>query len=429
MNASAALREPGSDSTGRVYAVMPVFNRVEKTLACLRCLATQTVAPGQVIVVDGGSSDGTPELVRKAFPDVVLLSGLGELWWGGATAAGIAWALEGGACDDDYVLMVNNDTLFGPDTLASLLETSHSCGGVVGALVVNERRPNQIIDGGVNISWDPYAFSTEREPDPGRRIKADCDVLPGRCTLVPVSAIRAAGNVDHKAFPHYLADYEFTHRLKHKAGVPLVIDYRALVRTEVDPPSPTVSRTRAQLLWECFNRRSKSNLVDHVRFVLRHAPAPHRTPLAMRLVLVRVYRVLTLGPVLGPVMRTLRRGIHAASALFIGMVRRPRVWLLRLRNLFMGSYLVAARDCRQFGLTAEALVRKGVLVACGFPGHYLFRDGWRVVSADSPAVVRLHRRASSPLFKLRRFLEVRGVLPVEESASVESVAQKQERAR
>ena len=67
-----------------VYVVIPVYNRLTFTLACLNGLHEQTYAPLHIIVVDGGSDDGTPEVVRRHFPHVVLLQDERPLWWGGA---------------------------------------------------------------------------------------------------------------------------------------------------------------------------------------------------------------------------------------------------------------------------------------------------------------------------------------------------------
>ena len=66
-----------------VFAVIPVFNRVYHTLACIELLKKQTYAPLEIIVSDGRSTDDTPAIVRRKYPDVTVLSSNKELWWGG----------------------------------------------------------------------------------------------------------------------------------------------------------------------------------------------------------------------------------------------------------------------------------------------------------------------------------------------------------
>jgi len=45
----------------RVFAIIPVFNRLPFTLACIEHLRSQTYRPLEIIVVDGGSTDDFPE--------------------------------------------------------------------------------------------------------------------------------------------------------------------------------------------------------------------------------------------------------------------------------------------------------------------------------------------------------------------------------
>ncbi len=50
------------EPSGTVYVVIPVFNRLHFTRACLGALQRQTYPNVTVIVADGGSTDGTPEI-------------------------------------------------------------------------------------------------------------------------------------------------------------------------------------------------------------------------------------------------------------------------------------------------------------------------------------------------------------------------------
>jgi GT2 family glycosyltransferase len=403
-----------------IYAVIPVFNRIEHTRSCLDCLLAQraTIVP---VVVDGGSTDGTVELIPREFPQARLLAGFGDLWWGGATAAGIDWVLGNGARDEDYILLVNNDTVFGPDTLACLRETSERHHAAVGSLVVDCDDDTIVIDGGVNINWHPYGFSARKNVTPATPVKLDCDVLPGRCTLVPVPAVRRAGNVDARRFPHYLSDYEFTHRLKRTGGVRLAVDYRAVVRTAVEvTPVDAAAAGWRETLRDAFDRRSKSNIVDHLRFVLRHAPLRHRCHIAGRLVLTRVLRLLRTHPALqtAPASYVLRalRVSRRVLAVLRGLLSQPRRWVTRGGRLLRGPYLVDASDCGRHGLRVEALEDDGLVVASGFDGYYYFGADFAAVRRRGGAAARLYAAASRPGFKFRRFLEVRGVLRPRRSA-------------
>ena len=48
----------------RVSVVVAMFERLERSVACARSLAGQTIDRAEVIFVDDGSEDGTPEAVE-----------------------------------------------------------------------------------------------------------------------------------------------------------------------------------------------------------------------------------------------------------------------------------------------------------------------------------------------------------------------------
>ena len=46
-----------------ITIVIPVYNREVTLLRTLRSIESQSVAPAEVILVDNGSTDGSPELI------------------------------------------------------------------------------------------------------------------------------------------------------------------------------------------------------------------------------------------------------------------------------------------------------------------------------------------------------------------------------
>jgi GT2 family glycosyltransferase len=271
--------------TPTVFAVIPVFNRLHFTRACIQMLKAQTHAPMRIIVSDGGSTDGTVEALRIEHPDVVVLASQAELWWTGAMAAGIELALRESDNSEDCVLMMNNDTQIPPDYVATLLRVSREKGSAVGALIVDSRDPSHVLDAGEYIEWASYSFPVRSHVDPGERLRGDVDVLPGRGSLVPVRMIRETGNVDAALLPHYLADYEFFTRLKRR-GFPLAVCYetRLLAHIEETGIVPQSQLGSFRQVWnERFSRRSMNNAVDHWRFVGRHAPSRWRNRIRVRL--------------------------------------------------------------------------------------------------------------------------------------------------
>jgi glycosyltransferase involved in cell wall biosynthesis len=398
------------DAPEPVFAVIPVFNRLHHTLHCVERLKAQSY-PTRVVVADGGSTDGTPAKLRELHPDITVLAPGRELFWGGASKLGIDHALRQVDGDHAYILMVNNDTTFDNDLVAKLVETSRALGGAgVGAVVVDADDPGIVIDGGICLDWKAYRYSTVKAiPDPPLP-KTDVDMLPGRAGLVPFAAIRKAGSVDAGRFPHYLADYEFTHRLKRRAGLMLAVDYRARVATRVAPARPAPQRKAwRELAGVLFGRRSKSNVLDHYNFIRLHAPPDYRNQLLRRLVKAQI-RTLTGGlgvrfPRLRGLKRRLPLPVRAASRRLARGLRfaRPE----RVMRLLTKPYYVDEADCRGCGLTSQTLLEAGILAPLDRYGLFRFALPRHEVTRLMPQAEALLDKSLRPSHKVRTFLRIR----------------------
>jgi len=257
-----------------VFIVIPVHNHVEESLACLRCLAAQDYPHRSVIVVDGGSTDGTPGRIAAEFHDVTVLPGDDSLWWTGATAMGIEHARRLSR-PGDFILMLNNDTACGPGYLRELVRASLACGrAVTGSLNVAFDDPSRIVDSGVWGDWRTMA-SWQVPIEPASEWTTRVNTLSGRGMLVPVEVFDRIGNVNARKLPHYAADYEFAFRAA-RAGFPLALSYKAVLRVhtaitgrEGDLATPVSPRDVLHLL---FSRRSIRNVRDRLNFVSLACP-------------------------------------------------------------------------------------------------------------------------------------------------------------
>lgn len=277
-----------------VFVVIPVFNRLRFTRDCLRCLREQTYPRLVLIVVDGGSTDGTIEAVKREFADVVLLQGEKELWWAGAMRAGIEYAVTNRLSDEDMVLMMNNDTAIGPPYVDTLVRVSRERNAAVGGLIVDSRDPSRIVDAGESIDWEQYMFPVKTVVNPGEIFCDQIDLLSGRGTLVPMAMIRQAGNVNADVFPHYIADCEFFCRLR-RHGFRLGVSYEAVVKANVVETGLFLNSSRLKIreAWELlFSERSIENLRNHWRFIHHCAPAQWRTRAKILLIMRRLRMVV-----------------------------------------------------------------------------------------------------------------------------------------
>ena len=104
----------------KMYVVIPVHNRKALTRGCLQSLQQQSDENFEIVVIDDGSTDGTSEMIRQQFPNVVLLQGDGNLWWVGAINEGIRHVLD--ICSPDDCILLLNDDLVVPQNYISQLK-------------------------------------------------------------------------------------------------------------------------------------------------------------------------------------------------------------------------------------------------------------------------------------------------------------------
>ncbi len=107
-------REPALPAISVVIVVWNAKKYVVECLESLREYCRDVCA--QVIVVDNASTDGTPELIARMFPDLTLVRNSENLGFAKANNVGIA------RCSNDYVCLVNSDVRFTSDCLSPMLQ-------------------------------------------------------------------------------------------------------------------------------------------------------------------------------------------------------------------------------------------------------------------------------------------------------------------
>jgi GT2 family glycosyltransferase len=238
-----------------IHAVIPVFNRLAMTQSLVTCLREQVVSqPMRMLVVDDGSSDGTaPWLAVQR--DIEVLAGDGTLFWGGAVDLALRH-LQVTAAQDDWVLLMNNDTMVAPDFLQRLLDVAQAhTPAAVGGVVRDEDNPERLLSIGARV--DAWRLITrdlldKSVPQPVSDAVVEVDVLSGRGVLFPLAGLIAAGGMRPLALPHYLADYEVSLRVR-KAGWRLLVLQAAAVYSSDDYGS---TRRALSLREKLFSVRS-----------------------------------------------------------------------------------------------------------------------------------------------------------------------------
>jgi GT2 family glycosyltransferase len=248
-----------------VYCVIPVYNRLPVTKQCLAYLSAQDHRALRVVIVDDASTDGTREyLAQCGIPTLTVLTGDGNLWWAGAMHMGIDYVLKVAALGD-YLLMLNDDVRVGSDYVSTLVADSVAFGGAVIGSPQRDEVTGELIECGYHIDYWRMRFLPVRAADQTQSI----DALPGRGVLFPIRAIRQAGNINAKAFPHYLADLEYSARISE-------LGWRIRISKAADVYSSSESsddEIRAQgVAKEFLSFRSKNNLKQRLLFFSLRGP-------------------------------------------------------------------------------------------------------------------------------------------------------------
>lgn len=203
-----------------IAVLMTCYNRKDKTISCLQSIDKQylsSVIRLDVFLVDDGSTDGTSDTVSNIFPDVLLISGDGSLYWNGGMRLAFQVAIDKGY---DYYLWLNDDTTLVADALIRLIaiaEKNHSC-LVVGS--VQDPITKVHTYGGVRqfSKIRPLKF-VAIEPD--EREVLECDTFNGNCVLIPENIMLQVGNLS-AAYTHSMGDLDYGLRVK-KEGLKNIV--------------------------------------------------------------------------------------------------------------------------------------------------------------------------------------------------------------
>ncbi|HED4877846.1 TPA: glycosyltransferase [Stenotrophomonas maltophilia] len=206
----APFAVPTSD-TPEVSIVIPVYNHVDHTLACLRALAAHPPSVAcEILVVDDGSKDATVQWMPRI--------------------SGLRYEVRernGGfieACNDGvsrtrgrYVVLLNNDTVPQPGWLEALLDTFATVAdaGLVGSqLLYPDGRLQE--SGGVifgdGSGWSYGRF--EAADDPRFASLRDVDYCSGAALMLPRALWQQLGGFDTRYKPAYYEDTDLAFRVR-----------------------------------------------------------------------------------------------------------------------------------------------------------------------------------------------------------------------
>jgi GT2 family glycosyltransferase len=145
---TGAIPGVGVPETGAsVSLVIVSYNGRDLLCDCLESIQAQIRPPDETIVVDNGSSDGTPSRVRERFPWVALVEAQGNLGFAGGNNLGIRRS------SGDIIVLLNNDTLASPGFISEIVKPimeRDEIGSVAGTLLFSNA-PDRVASAGIEV--------------------------------------------------------------------------------------------------------------------------------------------------------------------------------------------------------------------------------------------------------------------------------------
>lgn len=176
--------------TMKIAVLMTVHNRKDVTLRSLQTLYNtidflREELIFDIYMTDDGCTDGTSEAVANLFPQVTILKGDGNLFWG--RGMNTAWKAAASIYDYDAYIWMNDDAYLYDNALAELIKGWRELGDntiISGAFVDVEGNPSY---GGMNKHLIPYKANGNYQK---------IDYMNGNFVLVPKCIFKKVGYID-----------------------------------------------------------------------------------------------------------------------------------------------------------------------------------------------------------------------------------------
>jgi GT2 family glycosyltransferase len=267
--------------TAPTAVVIPVHGGLPLTVQCLDALRKCDPLPVMVVVVDDGSPDDTAAHLATHYPDVNVVRGDGNLWWGGAINAGCEYAMEAGA--RTLILLNNDNVALSGNLLTELVRLLSERGGCVGATQLMEGPDGQlsILGYGGILDWKRGGSKLRCTGTFFRKSDSvsNCDWLPGMALACEAATFGALGGIDSRAFPQSRGDADFTLRARRRGHLCSVSLSCWVVNDRTQAPfSFDRRRSLADLFRGLMIRNSNYQLRATFLFFLRHCPARWLVP-------------------------------------------------------------------------------------------------------------------------------------------------------
>lgn len=226
-----------------VTIVTPSYNQGEFIAETIDSVIGQNYPPIEYLVMDGGSTDGTVEILRQYG---------GQLRWESGVDAGQSDAIHRGFAlsHGEIIAWINADDLYAPMAISRAVETlqTHPAAALVYGRAELIDREGRITGEQMHMPWD---FDT---------LLNRVNFIPQTATFFRRSAYEAVGGISVDL--HYVMDYDLWLKLGRQFEVIAIPDILARVRMYPETKTASGGLPRIEEMRRMIGRHGRSHLPD-----------------------------------------------------------------------------------------------------------------------------------------------------------------------
>lgn len=210
-----------------VSIVSVQYGHSEITLEMVKSLKQITYPNIEIIIVDNGSPEGNPDIVKEKYPEIIYIKSKENLGFAGGNNLGFQ-VVKG-----KYILMLNNDTEVDPNFLEPLVEKMENNPkiGIVSPKIRFFHSPDTL----QYVGYEPINPITQRggskgfgEKDLGQyEVDAEAAYGHGAAMMIPMSVVKEVGLMADVFFLYY-EELDWAHRIRN-AGYKVFYVHNSLI--------------------------------------------------------------------------------------------------------------------------------------------------------------------------------------------------------